>query len=108
MRRLRRLILGSARVSRVWFRRPAGTSFSNVIQSTESNAEEKFAIARGARQHARTRALLRISRSHLLVVCAVVVVAVAIAFACWLPIPQQLQRSPSGTLTLLDCRGRGI
>ena len=33
---------------------------------------------------------------------------VAIAFAWWLPIPNELQKSPSGTLTLLDCRGREI
>ena len=36
------------------------------------------------------------------------VLVVAIAFACWLPIPHELQKSPSGTLTLLDCRSRGI
>src|SRR5437870_3927724 len=60
MRHLRRLILGSARVWRVW------------------------------------------------VTCVLVVLAVAIAFAWWLPIPNELQKSPSGTLTLLDCRGREI
>jgi penicillin-binding protein 1C len=37
-----------------------------------------------------------------------VVILVAIAFAWWLPIPNELQKSPSGTLTLLDCRGREI
>ena len=37
-----------------------------------------------------------------------VVLLVAITFAWWLPIPHELQKSPSGTLTLLDCRGRGI
>ena len=31
-----------------------------------------------------------------------------IAFVWWLPIPNELQKSPSGTLTLLDCRGREI
>ena len=31
-----------------------------------------------------------------------------LAFAWWLPIPNELQKSPSGTLTLLDCRGREI
>src|SRR2546430_723497 len=36
------------------------------------------------------------------------VLVVAITFACWLPIPHELQKSPSGTLTLLDCRGREI
>src|SRR6266550_315250 len=60
MRHLRRLILGSARVSRV------------------------------------------------LVPCVLVVFLVAITFAWWLPLPHELQKSPSGTLTLLDCRGRGI
>jgi penicillin-binding protein 1C len=33
---------------------------------------------------------------------------IAIAFVWWLPIPNQLQKSPSGTLTLLDSRGREI
>jgi penicillin-binding protein 1C len=37
-----------------------------------------------------------------------VVFLVAITFGWWLPIPHELQKSPSGTLTLLDCRGRGI
>ncbi|HXO92929.1 MAG TPA: biosynthetic peptidoglycan transglycosylase, partial [Candidatus Acidoferrum sp.] len=36
------------------------------------------------------------------------VLVVAIVFAWWLPIPYKLQTSPSGTLTLLDCRGREI
>jgi penicillin-binding protein 1C len=36
------------------------------------------------------------------------VLLVAIAVAWWLPIPHELQKSASGTLTLLDCRGRGI
>ena len=31
-----------------------------------------------------------------------------IAFMSWLPIPNELQKPPSGTLTLLDCRGREI
>jgi penicillin-binding protein 1C len=39
---------------------------------------------------------------------ALVVAVIAIAFAWWLPIPNDLQKSPSGTLTLLDCRGREI
>jgi penicillin-binding protein 1C len=60
MRYLRRLILGSARVSRV------------------------------------------------LVPCVLVVLLVAITFAWCLPIPHELQKSPRGTLTLLDCRGREI
>src|SRR6266508_2827303 len=30
------------------------------------------------------------------------------AIVWWLPIPDQLQKSPIGTLTLLDCRGREI
>src|SRR4029077_14070674 len=109
MRHFRRLILGSARVSRVWFRRRAETGFhSNVIGSAESNSEEKFAIARRARQHAWTRALPRVSRSHFLVVGAVLPVAVALSLVWLLPIPNALQKSPSGTLTLLDCRARGI
>jgi penicillin-binding protein 1C len=106
MRRLRRLIPGSARVSRVWFRRPAETSFS--IPGIESNAEEKFAIARRARQHARARALPRVSRLRFWIACVLVVAFIAIVALWWLPIPHELQKSPSGTLTLLDCRGRVI
>ena len=46
-----------------WFRRRAETrSLSNVIQSTESNAEEKFAIARRARQHAKRMRYLENAR----------------------------------------------
>src|SRR5260370_35064278 len=40
--------------------------------------------------------------------CVLVVLAAAIAVAWWLPIPHELQKFPSGTLTLLDCRGREI
>ena len=43
-----------------------------------------------------------------MVVSILVVPAVAIAFAWWLAIPNELQKSPSGTLTLLDYRGREI
>ena len=45
---------------------------------------------------------------RVLVPCVLVVLLVAITFAWWLPIPHELQKSPSGTLTLLDCRGREI
>jgi len=38
----------------------------------------------------------------------VTVLAVAIAIVWWIPIPRELQQSPAGTLTLLDCRGREI
>src|SRR5690349_12378048 len=40
--------------------------------------------------------------------CVVVVFAIATAFLWWQPVPSELQRSPAGTLTLLDCRGREI
>jgi penicillin-binding protein 1C len=79
-----------------------------VIQGIESNAEEKFAIARRPRQHARARALPRVSRLRLWVACVLVVAFIAIVALWWLPIPHELQKSPSGTLTLLDCRGRVI
>jgi penicillin-binding protein 1C len=58
--------------------------------------------------HARARALAGTPRLPLLVVCVAAVFAVAIAFIWWLPIPDELQKSPAGTLTLLDCRGREI
>jgi len=38
----------------------------------------------------------------------VMVLAMAIAIVWWIPIPRELQQSPAGTLTLLDCRGREI
>jgi len=38
----------------------------------------------------------------------VIVLAMAIAIVWWIPIPRELQQSPVGTLTLLDCRGREI
>src|SRR4051812_941949 len=108
MRRLRRLIAGSARVPRVWRRRPRHRELSNPIESMESNAEKKFAIAGRARQHAWTRALRRVSHRRCLVAAILVVVVAIIAFVWWLPIPNELQKSPSGTLTLLDCRGPEI
>jgi penicillin-binding protein 1C len=43
-----------------------------------------------------------------LIASIVFVPVVALAFAWWLPIPNELQKSPKGTLTLLDCRGREI
>src|SRR5437899_12782259 len=36
------------------------------------------------------------------------IMTVAIAIVWWIPIPRELQQSPAGTLTLLDCRGREI
>src|SRR5262249_32884192 len=53
------------------------------------------------------RRLIPRSTGRLLVACLLAVL-VAIVFAWWLPIPNELQKSPSGTLTLLDCRGRRI
>ena len=55
------------------------------------------------------RLTLRSARaSRVLVASIIAALAVVIAFAWWLPIPQQLQKPPSGILTLLDCRGREI
>src|SRR6187551_3135670 len=100
MRRLRRLIPGSARVPRVWRRRPRHRELSNPIENIESNEEKKFAIAGRARQHAWTRALPGVSHPRGLVASILVIVFVVIAFAWWLPIPNELQKSSSGTLTL--------
>jgi penicillin-binding protein 1C len=58
--------------------------------------------------HARPRALPRVSRRRVFAVSILVAVVVVIGFAWRLPIPRELQKSPSGTLTLLDCRGREI
>src|SRR5262249_52151647 len=46
--------------------------------------------------------------SCVLVASVIAVVVVAIVFTWSLPIPNELQKLPSGTLTLLDCRGREI
>jgi len=47
-------------------------------------------------------------RLRSLAICAVVLLAAAMAIVWWLPIPGELQKPPVGTLTLLDCRGREI
>src|SRR5215813_13815989 len=46
--------------------------------------------------------------SRLLVVCLIAIFMIALTFVWWLPIPNELEKSPSGTLTLLDCHGRRI
>src|SRR5262249_60884938 len=46
------------------------------------------------------------SRSFL--ISPVIILAMATAIVWWIPIPPELQQSPAGTLTLLDCRGREI
>ena len=108
MRRLRRLILGSARVSRVWRWRPRHRELSNVIHEHRVQRRGKVRD-RETRSPAREDACAPQSFAFALWgrlrPCAVVVV---LAFVWWLPIPNELQKSPSGTLTLLDCRGREI
>src|SRR5439155_5620063 len=108
-RRMRsRLVLGSALVSRVWFRRRAETGFPlSVNRRTEPGVQEKFAIAGRARPTRETRALPRALRWRSLVVCAGSVLAIAMSI-WWLPLPANLQQPCIGTLTLLDCRGREI
>jgi len=54
------------------------------------------------------RRLIPDSRFGFLLVCVVVVFAIATAFLWWQPVPSELEKSPAGTLTLLDCRGREI
>ncbi len=54
------------------------------------------------------RALPRVLRSRSLVIFTFLVVAMAILTIWWLPIPEELEKSPVGTLTLLDSRGREI
>jgi penicillin-binding protein 1C len=60
----------------------------------------------------RARALPRVLPPRFLVVCVVgvfvVAIAIAFAFAWWLPIPDELKRPATGTLTLIDSRGREI
>ncbi len=108
MRRLRRLIPGSARALACTFRRPRRNA--PRVAGTESETYvPKSSRWRGRhRQHARPRALPGVSHRRFLVTSILVILLVAIGFAWWLPIPRELQKSPSGTLTLLDCRGREI
>ena len=54
------------------------------------------------------RRLIPGSRFGFLLVCVVVFLAIANAFLWWHPVPGELEKSPAGTLTLLDCRGREI
>ena len=54
------------------------------------------------------RRLIPGSRFGFLLVCVVVVLAIATAFLWWHPVLSELEKSPAGTLTLLDCRGREI
>lgn len=49
-----------------------------------------------------------ILRSRSFVILAALVFAIAGAIVWWLPIPDELRKSPDGTLRLLDCRGREI
>jgi penicillin-binding protein 1C len=49
-----------------------------------------------------------ILRSGSLLIWALIVLAMATAIVWRIPIPRELQQSPAGTLTLLDCRGREI
>jgi penicillin-binding protein 1C len=52
--------------------------------------------------------LPRALRPRSLAIYAVAVLVVAMAIVCWLPILGELQKSPVGTLTLLDSRGHEI
>ena len=54
------------------------------------------------------RRLIPGSRWRFLIVCVLVVLAIATAFLWWLPLPSELQKSTAGTLTLLDSGGREI
>src|SRR5213592_4441000 len=99
------MCLGSARALACTFRRPRRNAL--CITSTTCSRFWKSPRWRGRhRQHARARVLHRALRSRSFVTCAVILLAVAIVW--WLPIPEALQNSPVGTLTLLDCRGREI
>jgi penicillin-binding protein 1C len=51
---------------------------------------------------------MRLRSARLLAICAIFMMAIAIAIIWRLPVPDELQKSPAGTLTLLDCRGREI
>lgn len=87
MRHLRRLTLGSTRPFASAFRR-----LGRNIASVDGSGRETS----------------RVLRRYVLVASIIAILATAIAVASWLPIPHELQKSPSGTLTLLDYRGRRI
>ena len=107
MRRVRRVILGSARVPRAWFRRHAETNFLFARIPEKTTGQGKCASAGRARQARGTRALPRVLRPRLLAMCILFLAGVAIAI-WWLPLPNELDKPIPGTLTLLDCRGREI
>ena len=105
MRHLRRLIPG-AHASRVWRWRPRHRELLRTFVFAFSAGYAK-AFRRGAEMCTRGACAPGVSHRRFgpFYSCCLVV---AIAFAWWLPIPHELQKSPSGTLTLLDCRGREI
>ena len=108
MRRFCRLIPGSVRALACTLRRSRRNASGAANTQSEAHVLKSSRWRGRHRQHARAHALPGMSHPRFLVACAVVPVAVALAFVWWLPMPNELQKSPSGTLTLLDCRGREI
>ena len=110
MRHLRRLIPGSARGLACPFRWPRRNACRASGTESETHIFKSSRWRGRHRQHAWTCALPRLSRRRVLLasVFVFVIPVIAIVIAWQLPIPGELQKSPSGTLTLLDCRGRGI
>jgi penicillin-binding protein 1C len=100
MRHLRRLI-PQLDLKRVRLSLPKGEGRVRVAQSDCTNAEKPLTSVLSPCQKERggiTRAVL-------------VSLGFGITFATWLwwlPLPNELQKLPSGTLMLLDCRGREI
>jgi penicillin-binding protein 1C len=107
MRCVRRVILGSGRLPRAWFRRLAGTNFFSRRIPEKTTRQEKYASAGRARQARGTRALPRAALSRIVVLSSVSLLILVLVI-WWLPLPNELDRPALGTLTLLDCRGREI
>ena len=108
MRRLKRLTcLGSAHALACWRWRPRHRELFEPREPVVSNARRVF--RRGRRNvHARARALPRTLCLRSLIICGAIALVVVTAIVWLLPIPDELQKSPRGTLTLLDSRGREI
>ncbi len=107
MRGVRRVILGSARVPRAWFRRLAETNFFFAHIREKTPRKGKCTSAGRARLARGTRALPRAALSRVVVLSSVCLFILVLVI-WWLPLPNELDRPALGTLTLLDSRGREI
>jgi penicillin-binding protein 1C len=93
---------GIARALACWRWRPRHRELFRMCELTEPITPRVF-----RRGHRNVRALPRFLWSRLLVICGAIVLAITLSIL-WLPLPANLQQPLTGTLTLLDCRGREL